>query len=272
VIADLGEIQGEALRPAPTLEEVQAILDQRGEGMRASNPVWLTCFRINERKVADYRVGRVFLAGDAAHIHSPAGGQGMNTGIQDACNLAWKLALVCRGLCKEEPLLESYSPERSAVGDQVLEAAGQATAMAIMRGGVKQAIRNHVASLLLGLAPVRKMAARFATELSIGYPKSPLSMHGASEFENPGAGERAPVREGEPPVGAGDVPRFTLFGEGDEAAQALLARFANILDPALRKPFHEDGLWLVRPDGYVAVSTARGNWPLIGTFLEQLAI
>ena len=94
---------------------------------RASSPIWLASFRINERKVADYRAGRVFLAGDAAHVHSPAGGQGMNTGMQDACNLAWKLALVCRGLAGTEPLLESYSIERSAVGRQVLADAGRLT-------------------------------------------------------------------------------------------------------------------------------------------------
>ena len=90
----------------PTLEEVQALIDQRGPGgVKASAPVWLSPFTINERKVADYRAERVFLAGDAAHIHSPAGGQGMNTGMQDAINLAWKLALVCRGLANPEPLL-----------------------------------------------------------------------------------------------------------------------------------------------------------------------
>ena len=71
--------------------------------------------------MADYRAGRVFLAGDAAHIHSPAGGQGMNTGMQDAFNLAWKLALVCHKRTAE--LLDSYSAERSAVGDQVLPSA-----------------------------------------------------------------------------------------------------------------------------------------------------
>ena len=95
----------------------QSAVDRRGPGgVVLSDPVWLSAFRINERKVTDYRVGRVFLAGDSAHIHSPAGGQGMNTGMQDAFNLAWKLALVCRGDCPSEPLLSSYSAEREAVG------------------------------------------------------------------------------------------------------------------------------------------------------------
>src|SRR5262249_5612961 len=134
VIADAGEAHGEARRADPTLGEVQAILDERGPGgVTASSPIWLAAFRINERKVADYRSGRVFLAGDAAHVHSPAGGQGMNTGMQDACNLAWKMALVRRGLAVPEPLLDSYSIERSAVGRQVLKEAGRLTTLAILK-------------------------------------------------------------------------------------------------------------------------------------------
>src|SRR6185437_12693770 len=97
VIADVGLLPTEAA-PPPELGEIQAVLDRRGPpGLRAHDPFWLSRFRINERKVRDYRRGRVFLAGDAAHIHSPAGGQGMNTGMQDAFNLAWKLALVVKG-------------------------------------------------------------------------------------------------------------------------------------------------------------------------------
>jgi 2-polyprenyl-6-methoxyphenol hydroxylase-like FAD-dependent oxidoreductase len=94
VIADTGRSEG-AHPPDPTLDQVQAVVDRRGPGgLVVSNPVWMAAFRINERKVADYRSGRVFVTGDAAHVHSPAGGQGMNTGMQDAINLAWKLALV----------------------------------------------------------------------------------------------------------------------------------------------------------------------------------
>ena len=77
-------------------------------GLKAFDPIWLAGFRINDRKVSDYRWGHVFLVGDAAHVHSPAGGQGMNTGMQDAFNLAWKLALVFRNSC-DEHLLDSYS-------------------------------------------------------------------------------------------------------------------------------------------------------------------
>lgn len=135
VIADVGQSSGsigEGHRPNPTVEEVQEILDVRGPGgIQASDPVWLSSFSINERKVSDYRSGRIFLAGDAAHVHSPAGGQGMNTGMQDACNLAWKLALVSRGICEPEPLLSSYSAERSAIAKLVLEATGKTTASAM---------------------------------------------------------------------------------------------------------------------------------------------
>ena len=109
VIADLGPAQGDAHCPDPTLQEVQALITLRGkDGIVIKDAYWLAAFRINERKVAEYGSGRAFLAGDAAHIHSPAGGQGMNTGMQDAFNLAWKLALVIGGVCKPA-LLDSYS-------------------------------------------------------------------------------------------------------------------------------------------------------------------
>src|SRR6202012_4308519 len=174
IIADGGPVGKEGARPDPTMLEVQAVLDERGPGgMVAERPQWLAGFVINERKVRDYRTGRVFLAGDAAHIHSPAGGQGMNTGMQDAVNLAWKVALVYHGTCAPEPLLGSYSSERSAVGEQGGKGAGYATQLAMLRGGTAQAIRRHVMHFLLGFAPVREKMAEVITEISIGYPDSP---------------------------------------------------------------------------------------------------
>lgn len=272
VIADTGNATSDARRADPTLEEIQAVLDRRGPGgIKATSPIWLAAFRINERKVADYRDGRVFLAGDAAHIHSPAGGQGMNTGMQDACNLAWKLSLVCRGGCAKAPLLDSYSLERSAVGDQVLKGAGRMTTIATMKGGLKQSIRNHIASLVFGLAPVRDMMTNALSEVSIGYPNSLLSIQGASVHDGPYAGERAPIRDDEAPVGAGNTPRFALFAEPDERVATLLAQYPNLVEPDVRKPFQTGGLWLVRPDGYIAVATTQGDWDRVSTFLAKLA-
>jgi 2-polyprenyl-6-methoxyphenol hydroxylase-like FAD-dependent oxidoreductase len=255
----------------PTLEEVQAVIDRRGPGgIAASEPIWLAGFHINERKVREYRAGRVFLAGDAAHIHSPAGGQGMNTGMQDACNLAWKLALVERGVCAAS-LLDSYSPERSAVGEAVLKGAGRLTAMAVMSGEFKQSIRNHLVSVILGFSPVRKAAADELTELLIGYPKSPLNGHDGPVRGGPAAGERAPVHAGEAPVGGGNQPRFVLFGDGEDGSAALVARYPDLLDQTIRPAFHEGGIWLVRPDGYVAVAARRGRLDHVVAFLDGIA-
>jgi 2-polyprenyl-6-methoxyphenol hydroxylase-like FAD-dependent oxidoreductase len=272
IVADIGQTDANEPRPDPTLEEVQALLDRRGPGgMIASDPIWLTNFHINERNVEHYRRDRVFLAGDAAHIHSPAGGQGMNTGMQDACNLAWKLALVHRGVCRDHPVLASYSPERSSIGDQVLKNAGRFTSIAIMQGEWKQSIRNHLASFLLGLAPVRRLAVNTLEELSIAYPDSPLNARVEHQGPHPTPGERAPIREGETPVGAGDRPRFALFGDTHENFSRLVEPYPALLEAALRKPFRDGGLWLVRPDGYVALAAARDAWDDVAAYLAHIA-
>ena len=101
---------------ALSLDELQAIVDgATGGGLSLRDPAWLTHFRLHHRQAAHYGVGRAFLAGDAAHIHSPVGAQGMNTGIQDAWNVGWKLALVARGSA-DARLLLSYEAERWPVG------------------------------------------------------------------------------------------------------------------------------------------------------------
>jgi 2-polyprenyl-6-methoxyphenol hydroxylase-like FAD-dependent oxidoreductase len=257
VLADLPPTSAER-PPTPTLEQVQAIMDRRGpSGLKAFDPIWLAGFRINGRKVASYRWGRVFLSGDAAHVHSPAGGQGMNTGMQDAFNLAWKLALVVRGTCAEH-LLDSYSPERSGVGDEVLRAAGRLTAVGTMRNPVAQAVRNLVGHVMLGLGPVQHAFADTMTEVAIGYPTSPLngpSLGGAG----PKPGARVVPVAGQVPVGSGGTPRFALFAEEAAATVDLTRRFEALLDPDIRPPLHAGGIWLVRPDGYVACSSRDAN-------------
>jgi len=175
VIADLG-LASNAEHPAdPTLAQTQALLDERGPGgLVLHAPHWLAGFRINERKLNDYRHGRVLLAGDAAHIHSPAGGQGMNTGMQDAYNLGWKLALVHAGRARDS-LLDTYSSERSAVGDLVLRNAAAMTRVATARNPVAQELRNRLAPLIASLGFVQARFKATLSELAIEYGTSPLS-------------------------------------------------------------------------------------------------
>ena len=273
IIANVGESSGsigEGHRPDPTVEDIQRVLDARGPGgIKTGDPVWLSNFSINERKVDDYRLGRVFVAGDAAHVHSPAGGQGMNTGMQDAFNLTWKLALVSRGLCPPEPLLLSYSAERSPVAKLLLEFTGKATAASVLQGGVKQYIRNHVASLVLGFSPVTHTMSNVLSEISIGYSDSPLNAQTQHAHNGVKPGKRAPIRDNEPPVGSGDAPRFALFAESNNMPASLLQKYNSLLEATPRTPFSPDSLALVRPDGYVALSTKSGDWNAVETYLNQ---
>jgi 2-polyprenyl-6-methoxyphenol hydroxylase-like FAD-dependent oxidoreductase len=274
IIANVGESSGpigEGNRPAPTLEDIQRVLDARGPGgIKAGDPVWLSNFSINERKVEDYRSGRVFVAGDAAHVHSPAGGQGMNTGMQDAFNLTWKLALVSRGLCRPEPLLSSYSLERSPVAKLLLEFTGKATAASVMQGGVKQYIRNHVASLILGFSPVTHTMSNVLSEITIGYSDSPLNAQTQHPHDGIKPGKRAPIRQNEPPVGSGDAPRFALFAESSNIPAGLLQKYSGVLETSPRTSFSPGSLSLVRPDGYVALSTKSADWNSVEAYLDRL--
>ncbi|MGA2578557.1 MAG: FAD-dependent monooxygenase [Bryobacteraceae bacterium] len=266
VIADL-PLSGGDHPPAPTLEQVQSIIDRRGPGgLVAFDSIWLAGFKINGRKVSSYRLGRAFLVGDAAHVHSPAGGQGLNTGMQDAFNLAWKLALVIRKTCAQR-LLDSYSPERSAVGEQVLKLAGRLTAVGTVKNPVAQTLRNLVGHLMLGLSPVQHAFADSMTEVSVGYPESPLngpSLTGTG----PKPGERVVPVSCHAPVGSGSTPLFALFADETPAAANLVARFAGLLDADLRPPFEEGGIWLVRPDGYVACSSKDAD--VVGSYLDAI--
>jgi len=255
---------GEAHPPTPTLEQIQALADRRGPpGLTVFDPIWLAGFRINGRKVTSYRWGRAFLCGDAAHVHSPAGGQGMNTGMQDAFNLAWKLALAAKGRGTES-LLDSFSAERSYVGDQVLKNADRLTAVGTTRNPLFRAVRDVVGHLMLGLAPVQHALADTMTEVSIGYPESPLNAGSDAGLKGPAPGQRLVSGR---PFGGDNEPRFALMAAG-EAASSLIERHAGVLEPALRPPPDPEGMWLIRPDGYVAAVAMNGD---ISTIENSLA-
>ncbi|MGW6294262.1 FAD-dependent monooxygenase [Streptomyces sp. NPDC055058] len=169
-----------------------------GQPLALRDPVWMTTFRLHNRGAARYRSGRCFLAGDAAHIHSPAGGQGMNTGIQDALNLGWKLALVLRGAAPGD-LLDTYEAERAPVGRGVRALTDRAFSAAtgthpLLRFG-RTRVAPVLAPLLLRPPAVRRRLFRTVSELGIHYRRSPVSTAGSpSPGGGPKAGDRLPDR------------------------------------------------------------------------------
>jgi hypothetical protein len=230
----------------------------------------LSGFRINSRKVASYRAGRAFLCGDAAHVHSPAGGEGMNTGMQDAFNLAWKLALAINGTCGEA-LLDTYSPERSGVGDEVLKNTSRLTAIGTLHNPVAEELRNLVGRVALGFAPVQHAVVDHMSQVSVGYPKSPMNGRGHGSFR-PGPGQRTAPIAGAQPFGAGHEPRFTLLASSSPAVARVLSSFPKLLNAALGPPPDENGVWLIRPDGYVAATAPASDLSSISDVLSRMSV
>jgi 2-polyprenyl-6-methoxyphenol hydroxylase-like FAD-dependent oxidoreductase len=161
----------------PRLEDFEEIVKARcPEGVRVHDPNWMIGFRFHGRIVPRYRQGRIFLAGDAAHIHSPVGGQGMNLGIQDAFNLAWKLAYVIRGLALPT-LLDSYDAERRPVGLATVQTTDRASRNMLrvmtLRSPISQALRDQAVSFLLSSGFFQSLITGTLSGTRVRYPKSP---------------------------------------------------------------------------------------------------
>jgi 2-polyprenyl-6-methoxyphenol hydroxylase-like FAD-dependent oxidoreductase len=177
--------------------EVQAISDTYTDGaVRLHDPVWMTNFRLHHRAATHYRAGRVLLAGDAAHVHSPAGAQGMNTGIQDAVNLGWKLAHTLQGVA-DPAVLDTYETERAPVGRMVLRFTDRAFTVATSTNPIVRFARTRLAPAVIPLAlkakAGRAYAFRTVSQLGIRYRRSPLSVNGPRPpRKGPKAGDRLP--------------------------------------------------------------------------------
>jgi hypothetical protein len=203
---------------------------------------WTSRFHSDERQVPRYRVGRVFLAGDAAHVHTPAGGQGMNTGLQDAANLGWKLAQVVTGHAPEA-LLDTYQAERHPVGKAVLRSSGGIIRLAMARRPWTRALRTAHPAVLDTVAPARRRAAGQITGIGYRYaaPRGSHRLVGARvpDVRLAGGGRLYEALRG---------GRFVLIAPRpyevgrDRAGRLTAARWASARRTAV----------LVRPDGYVA--------------------
>lgn len=228
-----------------TLQDVETVLRTRFDiDVTLSDCVWLSPFSINTRMTSTMRQGRVFLSGDSSHVHSPIGGQGMNTGIQDGLNLAWKLALVLQGKATDA-LLETFNTERHGNAKRLLEAVGPATRMANLHQPVPVEIRNFAIRVASQLGLTSRMPRAFSM-LEIGYPNSPLNAeHHAHKhlirdaiadwlpFDHaPRPGQRAPDVS-ELVQGVAAPRRLFEFWKGDARHQLLIFAGANQTDAQL---------------------------------------
>lgn len=178
----------------PTFEDIKNEVKLRcSDAALLSNPIWLSRFNIHQRQIEEYRHHRVFFAGDAAHIHSPIGGQGLNTGIQDIYNLAWKLALVEQG--KANPtLLDTYHEERFFVGESVLNKTGFMTRMILLTSPLAISLRNRFIRFITSIPRIKRRLVLDIAELSISYENSAIVHHSRSS-KNIKAGELLPEFE-----------------------------------------------------------------------------
>lgn len=149
------------------VKEVTRLALGRDFGMRDAR--WMSRFHSDERQAPAYRVGRVFLAGDAAHVHTPAGGQGMNTGLQDSANLSWKLAAVVQGHA-DAALLDTYQAERHPVGRAVLRSSGGIVRLAMAKRSWELALRSALTTFLDTVGPARRKGVGQITGIGYRYP------------------------------------------------------------------------------------------------------
>jgi hypothetical protein len=246
---------------APSLEFVRAICAVRAPArFEVISLGWSSFFRVHHRHVARMSVGRIFIAGDAAHIHSPFGGQGMNTGLQDVWNLAWKLHFAVRG-CGGKQLLDSYDAERLPVIKGVIQTTHRITRAMGTANKLAQTVRDMLIPVVSRLSAFRTSFVRNLSELGISYRGSPI-------VEGPGNRFWDDSLRG----GKGIENRFLLFLGDDANASAkaaacrLCESFGGLVE--LRETGHP-GLTLVRPDGYIACAGAASK---AGVALESMRL
>ncbi|KUL29857.1 FAD-dependent monooxygenase [Actinoplanes awajinensis] len=225
-----------------TLDEIRAVTRRAlGTDFGVTESRWMSRFHSDERQVPSYRSGRVFLAGDAAHVHSPAGGQGMNTGLQDAANLSWKLAATVHGWAPAG-LLDTYQAERHPVGKLVLRSSGTLIRLAMIRSTAGRRTRDTIGSALMSLPPVMRRAAGILSGVGIDYPDAPRA---ADRELRDGTRLYEALREGR---------HVLLTDDQNQTGYDDRLHLARPLTPSRRAT-------LIRPDGYVAWEGAAAQTP-----------
>ena len=266
-----------------------------------SDPQWISLYHAHHRYVAQFRKGRCFLAGDAAHVHSPAGAQGMNTGLQDAYNLAWKLALVIRGQA-EETILDTYQEERLPIARKLVQTTDRVFGITVSQNPLIVFWRVHVMPHLVALIPKEKHLLRFAfrliSQIGIHYRNSSLSRNASFGWfprKAPRPGDRLPFlsfQDRDKLINIQDrikAPAFHLLvfpGTQTEEATNHIRRIVDARDDVIQigtiglttdtKGLYKDlgvkdgGYYLIRPDMYVASRSKTFDEQVLKTFLKSI--
>lgn len=235
------------------LDRIKHVVPQRtGRAVTVGEAEWLSVFTVHRRLADKYRHGRILIAGDAAHVHAPFGGQGMLTGIGDAENLAFKLALVVRNLASDK-LIDTYEAERRPLATEVLRGTSAVTRVNVASNPVGRFLRDHVATRLFGLAFIQRWTTYTASQLWVSYRKGPLGGRG----RKPRPGDRI-----------ADLPCTRLDGTATRLHSELGGHWALLLpdgvpddlEPVRRRlgdfvaTLRHDGtgMMLIRPDAHLA--------------------
>lgn len=270
----VGNLPGQAHRSEAEIdyEEIEQKIKTETElSLDITNVNWFSTYRVHTRRVEKFSEGRCFLAGDAAHIHTPAGGQGMNTGIQDAYNLAWKLGLILRGYA-DESLLDTYNDERLENAKQLIETtdkifeveSGSDWLVSFVRTTVFPPLANYIFSLDV----VKNAVFPLLSQIGINYRESRLSLHSGDEKFKVKAGDRMPylLVDGKNIYDRLREPKFHLltFSDGQSYDQKMgtkiKSEYNNLVDyhamplyPRVAEIFGFDKTFsvLLRPDNYI---------------------
>jgi hypothetical protein len=281
----------------PTLPDLeQALVFAYGTDFGVHSPNWISRFTDMTRQAASYRERRVLLAGDAAHVHSPAGGQGMNTGLQDAYNLAWKLALVISGKA-DDALLDSYEAERIPVAHRLLATTDRAFTLIVadtwVAGLLRTQIVARIAAFAMGFERVRRLAFLTISQIGIAYPESPLSRTLADLPQGaPRAGERFPWLRLKWSAGGAvedlfgklEDTRFNLLvfgqpappqsaaGTGDQFRVYIIPDDPHNAKELAHARIPSVSFYLLRPDGHVGLTGIRLEKGAVARYLSESRI
>lgn len=253
-----------------------------GLGLSIQQVNWFSTYRVHHRVTNHFRDGRAFLLGDAAHVHSPAGGQGMNTGIADAINLAWKLAAVIKNRAPEA-LLDSYETERKAFAHKLVKTTDRVFTFVTAAGGFADFVRTHIAPAIASQAyqygRVREYLFRIISQTTMSYLDSPLSEGKAGEIS---AGDRLPyvaVNETDNYASLRKIAwQIHIYGTPAEDVRNWCDRHSvdwqvfPWQDAFEKRGFKKDTAYLIRPDGYIGLVAAERHAERLSTYISRLGI